>query len=251
MAHRFLVTIVLVSSAAPSLASPEKEMRLVRFLYWWHLLSLDAPTVAAVWACLFARITHIRLPWIAALILALGTWLIYIADRLLDGISPDELKRLRERHHFCARNCKRFLIAAMAGCAILLWLIATRMYPFTRRDDAIIFVVAMAYFGAIHGPSFWVPKRSTHFVQKETRLLKDAASATKVWMPKEAAVAILFAAANQLTLNSHLPQRPTQIHRARIFLAFHAIQVRWLWNSQFNGLISARTVVRQNGNIET
>ena len=40
----------------------------------WHLASLDAPTVAAVWGLAFAWAAHIALPrWIPAL-LALGTF---------------------------------------------------------------------------------------------------------------------------------------------------------------------------------
>ena len=48
--------------------------------------------MAVVWACLFARTMHLRLPWFATLILALGTSLIYITDRLLDGAPHGELK---------------------------------------------------------------------------------------------------------------------------------------------------------------
>jgi hypothetical protein len=77
----------------------------------------------------------------------LGTGLIYIAGRLLDDVSHDKLKPLRERHHFYARNSQHFLMAALAGCMILLWLIATRMSSFTRRDDTVVFGVAMVYLG--------------------------------------------------------------------------------------------------------
>ena len=186
------------------LSPPKAEVKLLRLFCWWHLLSFDAPTVAVVWAYLFARIMHVRLPWFAALILALGTWLIYVADRLLDGVSHDELKPLRERHHFYARNSKHFLLAALAGCPILLWLIATRMSSFTRRDDTVVFGVAMVYFAAIHGPSLWVRNGTNPPGQHETHFFKNSASGTKVWLPKEVAVAILFAAATAVPAWSRL-----------------------------------------------
>ncbi len=147
---------------------------------------------------------HVRLPWSAALILALGTWLIYVADRLLDGVSHDEWKPLRERHHFYARNSKHFLLAALAVCTMLLWLIATRMSSFTRREDTIVFGAAVVYFGAIHGSSLWVRYRASPLRQNETHLLEDGASSTKVLLPKEVAVAILFAAATAVPAWSRL-----------------------------------------------
>ncbi len=171
---------------------------------WWHLLSLDAPTVAAVWAYLFAHVVHIRLPWIAPLILALGTWLIYIADRLLDGISHEESKRLRERHYFYARNFKLFLTAVLAGGAILLWLIATRMYVFARIEDAVVFGAAMAYFGVIHGTSLGGRKRVEEVGQNEASLAKNDARSKRVRLPKELAVALLFASATAVPAWSRL-----------------------------------------------
>ena len=66
----------------------------------WHLLSLDAPTVAALWCWSFARVAHIDLPGEAPLLLALGTWLVYVADRILDGLDRAKHAHMRERHHF-------------------------------------------------------------------------------------------------------------------------------------------------------
>jgi hypothetical protein len=171
-------------------------VKLLRVLCWWHLLSFDAPTVAVVWSYFFAHIMGVRLPWSAVLILGLGTWLIYIADRLLDGVAGDELRPLRERHHFYARNRKHFLVIALGVGTTLLWLIATRMSFFTRRDDAIVFGVAMVYFGAIHGSALW--GRHGHY------LSKNGASGTRAWLPKEVAVAILFAAATAVPAWSRL-----------------------------------------------
>ncbi len=190
-------------------------MRLIR---WWHLLSFDAPTVAVVWAYLFASVMHVRLPWLGALILALGTWLIYIADRLLDGISHDELKPMRERHHFYARNCKHFLFAALTGCTILLWLIATRMPSFTRRDDTIVFGVVMVYFAAIHGSSLRMGKTANPPVQNETNPIENGSSGRKTRLPKEVAVAILFAVATAVPACSRIGRNAAG-HYAEMSLA--------------------------------
>ena len=51
----------------------------------WHLLSLDAPTVAALWTWFIASANHIRLPLSSALAMALAVWMLYAADRLMDA----------------------------------------------------------------------------------------------------------------------------------------------------------------------
>jgi hypothetical protein len=134
---------------------------------WWHLLSLDAPTVAALWAWFFARAMHLRLPFFAPLLLALGTWLLYVADRILDGLREGEL--LRERHHFHARHRTAFLLTAAVLAVLLAWSVLTRMGPEAVRDNSWIGIFALVYLFAVH--------RSA------------------LALPKELAVAILFAAA--------------------------------------------------------
>ena len=69
----------------------------------WHLTSLDAPTVAVVWTLAFARATGVQLPTWVPLLIALGTWTVYVGDRLLDarsGLRSCSFNRLRERHFF-------------------------------------------------------------------------------------------------------------------------------------------------------
>jgi hypothetical protein len=51
----------------------------------WHLLSLDAPSVAAVWTLFIARCSHLTLPWTAPAAMFVAVWMIYAADRLLDA----------------------------------------------------------------------------------------------------------------------------------------------------------------------
>jgi hypothetical protein len=104
----------------------------------------------------------------APLLLALGTWLLYVADRILDGLRPGEL--LRERHHFHARHRTAFLSAASGLAVLLAWSVVTRMRPEAVRDNSWIGVFALIYLFAVHRrPAFT--------------------------LPKELAVAILFAAA--------------------------------------------------------
>jgi hypothetical protein len=125
-------------------------------LVYWHLLSLDAPTVAVLWAWGFAHAARVPLNTPATAALGLGAWIIYVADRLLDaraGARPIEFRAdLRERHFFHARHRRAFLIGVSAAGIALLTLIATALPTAARRDDAAIFSVFLLYFLIVHLP---------------------------------------------------------------------------------------------------
>jgi hypothetical protein len=160
--------------------------RLSNLAKWWHLLSLDAPTVAALWSWFFARAMHLHLPFFQApLLLALGTWLLYVADRILDGLRQRQ-GDLRERHHFHARHRTAFLWAASLLLVVLAWFVVTRMPPEALRDDSWIGVFALLYLFAVH-------RMTNH--------------GSAPWLPKELAVAMLFAAATAVPAWSRLGTR--------------------------------------------
>ena len=167
----------MVLAPPPLATAARRGFRFPAVLRWWHLLSLDAPTVAAIWSWSFARAMHVRLPWNAPLLLALGTWLIYVADRILDGLRSGASGQLRERHFFYARHRIEAITTGAIASVALLWLIVTRMIPATRREDIVLFAAALIYFCLIH---VWAPQ---------------SRSGIERWFPKEIAVALVFAAA--------------------------------------------------------
>jgi hypothetical protein len=154
---------------------------------WWHLLSLDAPTVAALWSLSMALAVHVHLPRTAPLLLALGTWLVYVCDRILDGMGGS-ISRMQQRHYFYARWRRVFLAASVPATVLLLWMVAHSMTTTARREDIALFLVAVLYFSLIHlkGP------------------------AIERWLPKELTVGAVFACATAVPAWSRLaaPQRP-------------------------------------------
>lgn len=180
--------------APPPLATASRlRFRFPGLIRWWHLLSLDAPTVAALWSWSVARAVHIRLPWTAPLLLALGTWLVYVADRLLDGVRIAADGQLRERHLLYARHRGKLLAAALVVGLALLWLVTTHMSPAARREDTALFGAALIYFLVIHlGGSL-----SKFGIER--------------WFPKEIAVAVVFAAAVAVPAWSRLPGSRTSL----------------------------------------
>jgi hypothetical protein len=135
---------------------------------WPNLLSLDAPLVAVLWQMLFARCFHAGVNALASVLLVLAVWLIYAADRVLDGWK--DLDRL-PRHQFYRRHWRA--IAPIWGAAFALagWLAWTRLSQVLLERGLAVLAAVGLYFIAVH----FAPR-----------------AFKKAW-PKEAAVAILFA----------------------------------------------------------
>jgi hypothetical protein len=149
--------------------------RLYNLAESWHLLSLDAPTVAALWSWFFVRAMHLRLSLIQALLLPLGTWLLYVADRILDGLRHPHGELLRERHHFHARHRTAFLGAASFLAVLWIWFILTRMRPEAFRADSWIGLFALLYLLAVHCGTPGLPK------ELAVGILFAAATAVPAW----------------------------------------------------------------------
>jgi hypothetical protein len=119
----------------------------------WHLASLDAPTVAVVWACAFAWVVHVRLPAWAPALLALGAWAVYIGDRLLDaraGMCTPPKHQLRDRHHFHWRHRSVLTPLAVLAATASLWIVVTRIPAAARVPDSAIAAATLAYFSSVH-----------------------------------------------------------------------------------------------------
>ncbi len=124
-----------------------------RLLHLWHLASLDAPTVAVVWAFAFAWALNVHLAAWVPLLLACGTWTVYVGDRLLDArraIRLQDLCALRERHYFHWRHRRSLIPIACAGAAIALALIVDRMPAAVRDRNSVLAAAALAYFSGVH-----------------------------------------------------------------------------------------------------
>ena len=146
-------------------------------LRYWHLLSLDAPTVAALWCWAFGRAVRLHLSPSLPIALALGTWLFYVADRLLDArLAP--AAALKERHRFHDQHRRRFVAAAIPVLLLLAVLVA-RMPRSLIAAYCVLGAFSLLYLGLVHLP------------------LRMRGSSLRSF-PKEFAVAMLFAAATAL-----------------------------------------------------
>jgi hypothetical protein len=145
-----------------------------RALQLWHLASLDAPAVAVVWAIAFAWAMGVRLaPW-GPLLLACGTWTVYVGDRLLDAhraLRARNLCALRERHYFHWRHRRWFIPVACATATIAGALIVARMPAVVRDRNSVLAAATLVYFSGVHSISHlpgWLRKLvSRRIVPKE------------------------------------------------------------------------------------
>jgi len=140
----------------------------------WHLLSLDAPTVAALWTWFIASATHIHLPLASVLAMVIAVWMLYAADRLLDARAIDpshpESEGLEARHYFHHYHRRAFL-SGMVLASIALAILLPRLEAEAIHLYLILGGLLFGYFILIH------------------------ASGSPHRLPKEIAVGLFFAAA--------------------------------------------------------
>ena len=143
---------------------------------WWNLLSLDAPTVAAAWALLFASAGGMRPRLTDAILLALSVWVIYVADRLLDGSTSKRKRVLQARHFFCARHRLELACPLLLAIAVILRMAAQQSERLEVIAGMKLGAIVAVYLAAVHASSGWAERI----------------------FPKELAVGVLFAAGTTL-----------------------------------------------------
>ena len=145
------------------------------WLVLWHLLSLDAPSVAAVWTVFLARSAGCALPRSLPAAMFVAVWMLYVADRLLDGrrLPGGEAQQpscvtwsganragLEARHLFHHRHRTAFLVGLGVAAVVLAGLLP-RMDAATLQREVVIGCLLVAYFVLIHAG------RGAHRVPKE------------------------------------------------------------------------------------
>ena len=102
-----------------------------RGIRWWEwptVLSLDAPLVAVCWQALFARMADTRVSPGQTALLGACVWMIYAADRWIDGWRLRDGEASTARHRFYARHRWKILplwlvVLGLAGAAV--WVVLT------------------------------------------------------------------------------------------------------------------------------
>lgn len=183
----------------------------------WHLLSLDAPTVAMLWTWFLARTEHIRLPPAAVLAMGTAVWMLYAADRLLDSRalpSTPPVARVHselEPRHYFHRNHRLGFRGGILLASIALALLLPRLSPQSLRLYLVLGTFLFAYFVLIH-----VKPRAT--------------STNSHRLPKELAVGVFFSAAAFIPTVARDPGlRPALIPGAVLFAALCGLNCLFIY----------------------
>ncbi len=135
---------VVTTPARPAI-TPSRPIS--KLLAAWHLLSLDAPCVAALWTIFFARSFGVALPWVVPAALALAVWMLYALDRTADAAAGHEA--LAERHHFHHHHRFAFIGTVLGAVPVLALMIA--LLPSALRTAWLLLALPLAiYVAAVH-----------------------------------------------------------------------------------------------------
>jgi hypothetical protein len=174
-------TLSQMTTATPAEPTLKAIVRHSGPLALWHLLSLDAPTIAALWTWFIASANHVRLPLSSTLAMAIAVWMLYAADRLMDArllvVDPTHYEGLEARHYFHHRHRSAFLTGILFA-SITLALLLPHLEAAAIHLYVVLGSIVFGYFILIHAA------RSTATQQKAAHRL-----------PKEIAVGLFFAAA--------------------------------------------------------
>jgi len=174
----------LCSVLKDDVRAPRARFDTTPWWLWWNILSLDAPTVAVVWAVLLVRPSHVRLRAADEIVLSLVVWFIYVSDRVFDGLKPTNQRVLRERHLFCAKHRRTLTWLLVLAAVAVLWVTADSLAPMEVSAGMKLAAIIGAYMATIHAGHGSMAR----------------------FVPKEVAVGILFAVGTTLPAWSRLSE---------------------------------------------
>lgn len=118
---------------------------------WGHVLGLDAVLAALAWLPLLAQSVSVKLharggfPFAPEyLLLGCAVWIVYVADRMLDGRMHNGPRR--ERHVFAALHWKVLVVALLAAAGVCEWLLGWHVREIVLRWGLKFSAVVAIYF---------------------------------------------------------------------------------------------------------
>ena len=184
----------------------------------WHLLSLDAPTVAVLWTWFIASSNHVHLPFSSALAMTITVWMLYASDRLMDTLQPPDHEDLEARHYFHHRHRSAFLIGILLT-SIALATLLPRLEPAAIHLYLVLGGLVFGYFVLIH---------ATHSAHR---------------LPKEIAVGLCFAAATFIPTVARRPDlRLSLLPSALLFATLCSLNCLFLYKWEHEDSCNNRPV---------
>ena len=137
-------------------------------LVYWHLLSLDAPSVAVLWTTFLAKAFDVHLRFDILLSLGLAVWVLYAADRIQDAVRGGLLE---ERHRFHLLH-RRPLSIAIVGVVVTILALLWNLPLALRTAWLLLSLPLLCYLLMIHVlhiPKMPKPSPSSSAQQRRSR----------------------------------------------------------------------------------
>lgn len=112
---------------------------------WPSTLSLDAPLVAVLWQQLFAFKLGVALPWHTPALLGLAVWIIYAADRWIEGWRLDLASAQTLRHQFYIRHRWPVFWTGLIAIIATLVIAVTHLDEHTFKAGFILLIPTVLY----------------------------------------------------------------------------------------------------------
>ncbi len=120
---------------------------------WWRWptrLSLDAPLVAMLWQGLFAHSFNVAWHGYQAFLLGTAVWLVYAADRWLDGYRLDPNAPHSDRHAFYRRHAAFFAVVILLVSLVAVFVLVRYATAAEWWSGAVIATMTLAYMVGVH-----------------------------------------------------------------------------------------------------
>lgn len=147
---RTFYTQIFYTSVAESTSTPYHAVTVRRVALWeWpNVLSLDAPLIAVLWQLLLSRTLGASLDWRHHALLGAAVWLIYSADRWLDGLKLGVALAQTQRHRFYVRH-RRAILRVWLGVGVATFVAGLALL--TRLELAAASILGAALLGYFRG----------------------------------------------------------------------------------------------------
>ncbi len=127
-----------------------KKLSLPHLWEWPTILSLDAPLIAVLWQALFARALKIDLAGHHYFLLALAVWLLYVADRWVDGLKLSVSTAQSSRHRFYVLRRWPLLYLWLAVLLLSLVFVLFTLDGSEIISGSLLLAAVLVYFAGVH-----------------------------------------------------------------------------------------------------
>ena len=194
----------------------------IQLWQWPNILAIDATLIASLWQLGLASVLDVEIGWAASWVLGLSVWLTYVADRLFDVRSREQVVLFSQRHQF-AKKYRQTLWHVWFVLLALNLLLARQLTALQLKSGSLLLIFCLLY-------TLLNQKLSRHFFPKEICVDLIYASGVILFLPISYTTGFFWAFALLCLLNCLMIGAKEEVIDAkmRIHSITPLIAVGWL-----------------------